>query len=642
MLHKAILLAARGAHAGPPSRLDDGRLVASRLCATLDEQGIGEIVVIDDDPAGALRKEITAGPPLGARVRWVRGVRADALALARPHVDGPTLLLEAEALVASEIVADLMSSAEPLLAVDGAIDRLFDPAGTPLVRIERDRVVGYCRDAESHNGCSAALVGAGIITPAVLERVLARSGSASLESLYTCGALFARDVDGARWVRIGDEPSRRYAAWLLRTYGEDLARGELPRSASRASSSRTSSSDGVSAITAAPALPSRTLSYIEGLLAEKSPQHNVLLNPGPVLTSARVKAALVHHDVCHRDDDYARVARRVQRKLRRVCGGGRDHEVMLVSGSGTAAIETTLASSVGPASSDAPNLLVISNGAFGERFAEIAELHALSFRHLRYRWGEPVRPADVAQMIDETPSIAQVIMCHHETSVGLLNPVNEVGAVCRERDVLLFVDAVSSLGAESIDVQRDNIDVLISSANKCLHAISGVSFLCVSPRVWPRIADVSPRVYYLDLKRYRERGIPFTPAVSSFFALDAALDELLREGVERRAARYRTRARRIRGALEALGLRRLEVASPSHTITTIEVPSYISFAELYAELKAAGYVIYGCKEELADRFFQIANMGELSPEMIDGFLAKLAHVLHAARRRADRRALVAV
>jgi len=133
-------------------------------------------------------------------------------------------------------------------------------------------------------------------------------------------------------------------------------------------------------------------------------------------------------------------------------------------------------------------------------------------------------------------------MIHHETSVGVVNPVGAIGRACRQRGVILVVDAVSSLGVEDLDVVRDSVDICYSSANKCLHSCSGVSFLCVAPTVWPRIESIPPRVYYLDLRRYRRyltelAQTPFTPAVSSFFALETALDELFEQGGWRPAAR---------------------------------------------------------------------------------------------------------
>jgi 2-aminoethylphosphonate-pyruvate transaminase len=255
-------------------------------------------------------------------------------------------------------------------------------------------------------------------------------------------------------------------------------------------------------------------------------------------------------------------------------------------------------------------------------------------------------PADVARILDEDPAIVACIMCHHETSVGLLNPVHEIGNLCRKRDKMFFVDAVSSLGGEDLDVRRDKIDVLISSANKCLHAISGVSFVCINNRIWPRIEEIPPRVYYLNLKRYHHISssvaqTPFTPAVSNFFALDAALDELLKEGTVHRIRHYRTINRRIRKAFRRMGLEQFTATGhESNTITTLRVPDYIVFADLYEEMKSRGYIIYNCKEHLENRYFQIANMGELSDEMIQGFLDSLALVLKLGQQRLAPRAEV--
>src|SRR5580692_4399621 len=133
-----------------------------------------------------------------------------------------------------------------------------------------------------------------------------------------------------------------------------------------------------------------------------------------------------------------------------------------------------------------------------------------------------------------------------------MNPIGELARLCRAHGVTSIVDAVSALGVEDVDVVRDGVDICLSSANKCLHSVSGVSVLCVAPEVWPRVAAVPPRIYYLDMQRYRRTQrdswqTPFTPAVSAFFALEAALDELSEQGgVPARRDVYRKRNLRIR------------------------------------------------------------------------------------------------
>ena len=160
-------------------------------------------------------------------------------------------------------------------------------------------------------------------------------------------------------------------------------------------------------------------------------------------------------------------------------------------------------------------------------------------------------------------------MIHHETSVGIVNPVGEIGGSAASTASRSIVDAVSALGVEDVDVVRDGVDICYSSANKCLHSVSGVSFLCVAPEVWPRMAGVAPRVYYLDLQRHHRVQLdelsqtPFTPAVSSFFALETALDELAEQGGVAGAARvYRKRSLRIRRVFADLGFESLHQHGP--------------------------------------------------------------------------------
>jgi 2-aminoethylphosphonate-pyruvate transaminase len=373
---------------------------------------------------------------------------------------------------------------------------------------------------------------------------------------------------------------------------------------------------------------------VEAILETKRHDRYMLLNPGPVNTTATVKSALVHHDVCHRDAIFSELMVSLTGKLRRIFKGTPHHTVVAITGSGTAAMESALVSTVPPDK----KILVVDNGAFGARLVEVATVHEMNVLHLRYAWGQQVDPADIARTFEQHPDIAVVAMIHHETSVGLLNPVREVGALCRAHDALLVVDAVSSLGAEDLDVVRDNIDVCYSSANKCLHAVSGAGFMCVSPRVWPRIEKLKPRAYYLDLRRYRKymdelAQTPFTPAVSTYFALDAACTEFLADGHARRLEMYAARNRRIRDGLAALGMPAFtDTGMESHSIVTAAMPEGVAFDDLYEAVKLRGIIIYGCKGVLTDRFLQIANMGELDDAKIDHFLAVLAEEI--ARLRA--------
>ncbi len=381
---------------------------------------------------------------------------------------------------------------------------------------------------------------------------------------------------------------------------------------------------------------------VTAILDSKQHPAYTLLNPGPVNTTAQVKSAMVHHDVCHRDPHFSELMVSLTGKLRRVFRASAEHTICVVTGSGTAAMECGIASTL-PRDR---KILVIDNGAFGERMHEIARLHEMDIVHLRYAWGDEVNPADVERAIEENPEVAVVAMTAHETSVGLLNPVRAVGEICRRYDALFLVDAVSALGAEDIDVVRDNIDVCWGSANKCLHAISGAGFLSVSPRTWQKIENVKPRSYYLDLKRYRRyvdelAQTPFTPAVSAYFALDVALSEFLADGHSARIATYKARNQRLRKGLAELGMAPFtRTGNESNSVVTCCVPSGVTFPELYSGLKARGYIVYGCKDVLADKFLQVANMGDLSIDVIDEFLVVAGEVI--ANLRAGRNATAAM
>jgi 2-aminoethylphosphonate-pyruvate transaminase len=549
---------------------------------------------------------------------------------ARSFVTERTLLVMADQIAAPHLVNDLVQGApngpSTVLAVDRDLSRVFDFDDATKVRLvaEANSSVGHVaaigKGLDTHDAVSTGLF---VMSPSLVDCLdaLAKTGNPSLtEGVAEAarrGLVEAYDVEGALWQDVDSAEMRQHAEWLLRVYGDELRHPDVRGTA------RATGMD--------------TMALIERLLAEKDAPRYTLFNPGPVMTSARVKSALVHYDTCHRDEDYSGVVRRLQEKLRPVFGASPEHEMLLVTGSGTAAMEMAISSAVPPGK----KILILDNGAFGERLAEIAQLHHLPTVRLACPWGTLPDPAAVEAALAQDPEIAVAAMIHHETSVGVVNPVGAVGRLCRQAGVTLVVDAVSSLGVEDLDVVRDCVDICYSSANKCLHSCSGVSFLCVAPHVWSRIESIPPRVYYLDLRRYRRyltevAQTPFTPAVSSFFALEAALDELFEQGgVPARRATYRRRNLLIRRVLTDLGFLSLtNTGRESHTIATMRVPAEIAIDDLYARMKERGFIIYRCKGELGKHYIQIANMGELPDATIDSFLGAMADVVGAIREAA--------
>jgi 2-aminoethylphosphonate-pyruvate transaminase len=316
-------------------------------------------------------------------------------------------------------------------------------------------------------------------------------------------------------------------------------------------------------------------------------------------------------------------------------GADDDYRVLFISGSGTAGLEAALSSLI----PEGAKILIASNGAFGERLHEIALLHRIPTIHLKYAWGDPISLDELEKAADSNPGLWGIVMNHHETSVGRINPIGEVGRFAHSRSLRFLVDAISSLGAEEIDVKRQFIDACVTSSNKCLHSVTGVSMVCVRRELLDGLDSQKPRSYYLDLYRhYRyledHNQTPYTPNVTSFFALERAVEELLDEGLEQRKSVYEWRNSFLHKELKRMGFDFLlgPEDNPSITILTVKIPDAIDYRRFYDQLKSYGFLIYDCKPPLAGRYFQIANMGDLDPAMLYDFIFVVKKVLRDMRR----------
>jgi len=372
---------------------------------------------------------------------------------------------------------------------------------------------------------------------------------------------------------------------------------------------------------------------IKTLLKHKDVKRKILLNPGPVLTTNSVKNALIQNDICHRDRDFEVLFRRLQTNAIRIFDGSAKHTVLFLSGSGTSGMEAAISSTI-PRSK---KLLILINGAFGERLHQIAQLHNIKTIIIQKEWGELFELGAIEAALKENKDIFAIAMNHHETSWGILNPIREVGELASKYDTLFIVDAISSVGGTPISVSENKIDICIASANKALHAFSGVALICVHERVWDLIENVEPRSFYLDLKKYQKYSFelnqtPYTPAVANFFALDKAIQELLDFGLDNRHKQYDQRNKFLREELSKLGFDFFtKYGNESNAILTVKVPLDINFGEFYEAVKEEGFIIYGCKAPLAGKYFQIANMGALRDGMLYDFIFTVEKVLKEMR-----------
>lgn len=354
----------------------------------------------------------------------------------------------------------------------------------------------------------------------------------------------------------------------------------------------------------------------------------ILLNPGPVNVTSRVRNALLKDDICHREEEFTSLLEGIRVKLLRILRIEKDYTVVIFTGCGTAAQESAIVSTV----SNNKGLLVISNGVYGERMAETARIYKIKTVEDRYQWGHLPDIDRIRNVLENEKDIEVVAAIHHETTTGVLNPVDRIGKLCREYNKIFFADTVSSLGGEHIDFYKDNIDICIGTTNKCLHSFPGISFVIFRKDLLEHIKKVTPRSGFLDLNLYIDDNygekVPHTPSVQIMYAFDEALDELMDEGYENRVKCYHERSRFLRAGIKELGLQLyLPEEVFSNSITSVCLPDGFTYKDLHSELRKMGYIIYAGQGGLKDKIFRISNMGDHSYDDYKGFLEALKEIL---------------
>jgi 2-aminoethylphosphonate-pyruvate transaminase len=354
-----------------------------------------------------------------------------------------------------------------------------------------------------------------------------------------------------------------------------------------------------------------------------------LLNPGPVTLTPRVRAALTGVDLCHREPEFAALQTEIRQRLTDVYPqAAREFTALLLAGSGTAAVEAMVGSFV-PRQGHA---LVIANGVYGERMAAMLAAQGKTAHTARAAWTEPMDLTAAERLLAAEPRITHVLAVQHETTTGRLNDLAALGALCGRFGKPLLLDAVSSFGAEELDLEKWNLAACAATANKCLHGVPGVSF--VLARRDALIGESGATSLYLDLFRYyaeQEKGsTPFTMPVQVCYALAEALRELEDAGGWRaRRAHYAALSAQLFAGLQAQGVAPLlDIAAPSSSVLTAyrisagpAGPAGSDYASLHAALKAAGFVIYAGQGQFQHEIFRIAVMGDLAAADVQRLLA---------------------
>jgi 2-aminoethylphosphonate-pyruvate transaminase len=354
-----------------------------------------------------------------------------------------------------------------------------------------------------------------------------------------------------------------------------------------------------------------------------------LLTPGPLSTTKSVKAAMLR-DWCTWDDDYNQLVQEVRQRLLDIAAKkSADYTTVLMQGSGTFAVESVIGSVLPPAG----KLLVMANGAYGRRIAQIAKV--LGIPQAVHDSGE-VLPPDLAQLeqtLKTDSAITHVAVVHCETTTGILNPIREIGQVVKKYGKVYIVDAMSSFGGVELDVAALGIDFLISSANKCIQGVPGFGFIVARTAA---LLETKGQARSLSLDLFdqwdtMEKGKGkwrYTSPTHVVRAFHQALLELEAEGgVQARQARYRENQATLAKGMPPLGYRLLlpiELQSP--IITAFHYPDKdFQFRPFYDKLKAHGFVIYPGKVSEVDTF-RIGNIGDVTPSDMNRLLQAIAAV----------------
>jgi len=356
----------------------------------------------------------------------------------------------------------------------------------------------------------------------------------------------------------------------------------------------------------------------------------ILFTPGPLTTSRTVKQSLLR-DLGSRDYEFIHMVADIRQRLLEAGGVANDgYEAVIMQGSGTFSLESVISSTIPPDG----KLLVIINGAYGQRIAQIAEVYGIEVVPLTYPENRTPDLAEIESALKADEAITSVSVIHCETTTGIINPIKEIGEIVKHFGKDYFVDAMSSFGAVPFNLAACNIDYMVSSANKCVEGIPGFGIILAKRETLLKTKGYA-RTFSLDLLaqmlRFDKDGqFRFTPPTHSLLAYHQALIELeLEGGVEGRAARYRANYETLIAGMRAMGFKEyIEPEDQGFIITSFPYPDHpnFDFEEFYQALNERDYVIYPGKVSKAD-CFRIGSIGRILPADMHALLAAIRETL---------------
>ncbi len=360
-------------------------------------------------------------------------------------------------------------------------------------------------------------------------------------------------------------------------------------------------------------------------------KRNVLLNPGPATTTDTVKLAQIVPDICPREKEFADNMKELRNQLVKVAHGDKDkHTAVLFTGSGTINIDICLNSLL----PENKKILVVNNGAYSSRAVEVCQYYGMPHINLQSSVFDIPNLDDVKQTLDENPDIALVYTTHHETGTGVLNPIREIGKMAHAHNAIFVVDTTSSLGMIPFDMEEDNVDFCMASAQKGLMAMTGLSFIVGNRAIIEASQHYPKRSYYCNLflqYDYFERTgqMHFTPPVQTIYATMQALKEYWEEGEAAKFARHRRVFDAIHRGIDKLGFKDvIRKDIQSGLVVSIKYPDDPNwdFDKVHDYCYEHGFTIYPGKISTTDTF-RLCALGAIDENDIDDFFVVLEKAL---------------
>tara|TARA_B100000579_G_C22828048_1_gene854341 strand:- start:1268 stop:2413 length:1146 start_codon:yes stop_codon:yes gene_type:complete len=353
-----------------------------------------------------------------------------------------------------------------------------------------------------------------------------------------------------------------------------------------------------------------------------------LMIPGPTPVPESVLKAFSKHPIGHRSKDFQSVVQRTHELLKWL--HQTDQEVMTITGSGTAAMESAIINTL----SRGDKVICGDNGKFGERWVKVCQAYGLEVKIIRADWGEPLDPEEFKNCLKTDKNIKAVIVTHSETSTGVLNDLELIAKHTKEQsNALVIADCVTSLGACNVPMDKWNIDVVASGSQKGYMMPPGLSFVALSKKAWDSTESSNLPKFYLNLKSYKKSleksNTPFTPAVNLYFALESSLIMMNKEGLPEIFKRHERLKRAAQASMESIGLKLFaKKGYGSPAITSVEPVGFN--AELIRKIMKDKYdiLLAGGQDHLKGKIFRIGHLGFVSDRDLISAVSSLETVIY--------------